>query len=84
MTLDQTAGTFTIKNEDEVAGTYAIGMLRIDDEGEATFTDDGFELPAQASVSLDYNDWNAANEKLKVTVDAGDGSAPTEAELESD
>lgn len=84
MTLDQVNGTFTIKNEDEVPGTYALGMVRIDDEGEATFTDEGFELPSKASVALDYNDWNAANEKLKVTIDLGDGSAPTETELESD
>lgn len=82
--LNLAAGTFAITNRDEVAGTYALGMVRIDDAGEQTFTDEGFELPAGASVAIDFRDWSSTNDKLKVTVDLGDGSEPATAELETD
>jgi hypothetical protein len=81
--LDQANGTFTVKNEDENTGTYALSMVRIDDSGEQTFTDNGFDLPSKASVAIDFKDWSSKNDKLKVKVDRGDGSAPTEAELQS-
>lgn len=82
--LDLLAGTFAITNRDEVTGTYAVAMDRIDDAGEQTFTDDGFDLPAGASVVIAYRDWSSKNDKLVVTVNPGDGSDPVMAELESD
>jgi len=84
MTLDRANGTFTIKNEDEKAGTYAVGMERYDEAGEQTFTDEGFELPAGASVTIAYAGWSAKADKLKLTIDLGDGTPPAETEIESD
>ncbi|MFN8039997.1 MAG: hypothetical protein U0Q07_12375 [Acidimicrobiales bacterium] len=83
-TLDQAAGTFAIRNEGDATGSYALGMSRIDEAGEQTFTDPGFDLPAKASVALAYRDWSSKGDKLRVTVDPGDGSAPTTSEVQSD
>ncbi len=84
MTLDQANGTFAIKNQADKPGTYALGMIRIDESGEQTFGDDGFELPSKASVTMGYKEWTGKSDKLKLTVDLGDGSAPQTTEVQSE
>jgi hypothetical protein len=83
--LDQKTGKFTVRNAAADKGTYAVTMDRIDaNDGEATFFNDGVELAGGATIVVDYSLWDSKTDKLKVHVDLGDGSAPTDLELDQE
>jgi len=71
--VDRAAGTASLRNAAAAPGTYAVAIDRIDDKGDSTFSHDGVELPAGATLSLGYAAWPGDGQALSATVDAGSG-----------
>ena len=85
LVLDAAKNRLRIGHESEHAGTFAYLMSRIDESGERTFDDEGVELPANATLDVDYSRWDGTpSGAIDVTIDRGDGKPPAAMRLENE
>jgi hypothetical protein len=74
--LDDANGVLTIDTEKNTqAGTYALGVARIDENGEQVFGHDGLVLEPADIIHVEYGKWQGDGTELPIGIDkGGDGS----------
>jgi hypothetical protein len=84
--LDRAKGQLAIGTKGvTVAGTYALGMERIDDTTDQTFLHDNLTLDPGDTAYLSYGDWKGEKSSLALGIDKGsDGSIDQTIELTDD